>query len=228
MIPPPDLRQIGLVVGLTAEARLARRLGAPVAVGGGDAAGARRAAEHLVARGVTGLVSFGLAGGLDPALPAGTLLVPRAVRLDDRLVPVDAALARALGGTSAHTILCGTTVAATPADKALLWRATGCAAIDLETGAVAAVAQRHGLPFAVLRAICDPAGRKLPPAALAAITARGTIGIGRVLASLLAHPRQLPALLTLARDAAAARRALAGVVRKQGQGALPPGPPPRA
>lgn len=213
---PPDLRRIGVVVGLTAEARLARRLTALVAVGGGSAAGARRAAEGLVAQGAAGLVSFGLAGGLDPALPAGALLLPRAVRLDGRRVAVDLALAGALGGATAQTLLCGTTAVAAVADKARLWRDTGCAAVDLETGAVAAVAEQRGLPFAVLRALCDPAGRALPPAALAALDARGAIGLGRVLASVLAHPRQLPALLGLAQDAAAARRALAGRVAALG------------
>jgi len=207
------LRAIGFVVGLAAEARVARRLdarmGCHVAVGGGDAAGAHRAAEHLARQGVAGLVSFGLAGGLDPALPAGTVLAPGAVRLDGRTIPVDTALARALGGPDRHVLLCGTSAVATVADKAREWRETGCAAVDLESGAVAAVAAAYGLPFAVLRAVCDPAGRGLPPAALAALDGQGAIGIGRVLASVLAHPGQVPALLGLARDAAAARRALA-------------------
>jgi len=213
--PPPEtaaaapLRRIGIVVGLAAEARLAAPLGAQVAVGGGDAAGACRAAEDLAARGVAGLVSVGLAGGLDPALPAGTVLVPHAVRQDGRTIAVYAALARALGGPDRHTLLCGTTAVATATRKAWLWRDTGCAAVDLETGAVASVAQAHGLPFAVLRAVCDPAGRSLPPAALAALDGRGEIGIGRVLAAVLIRPWQVPALLGLARDAAAARRALA-------------------
>jgi adenosylhomocysteine nucleosidase len=60
-----------------------------------------------------------------------------------------------------------------------------------------------------VRAVCDPADRDLPPAALAALNSAGVIGLGRVLASLLRAPRQLPLLLGLARDASAARRTLA-------------------
>ena len=67
----------------------------------------------------------------------------------------------------------------------------------------------HGLPFAVLRVICDPAERDLPPAALAALDASGAIGLARVVRSVIGRPGQLPALLRLAADAAAARRALA-------------------
>jgi adenosylhomocysteine nucleosidase len=64
------------------------------------------------------------------------------------------------------------------------------------------------LPFAVLRAVCDPAQRGLPPAALATLDAGGGIRFARVLGSVAARPWQIPALLRLALDAALARRAL--------------------
>ena len=85
---------------------------------------------------------------------------------------------------------------------------TGASAVDLESGAVARVAQRHRLPFAVLRAVCDPAQRTLPPAALAALDSGGGIRLARVLRSVIARPWQIPALLRLALDAASARRAI--------------------
>jgi adenosylhomocysteine nucleosidase len=197
-----------IVVGLAAEARIAQRLGLPVDIGGGTASGAQAAARRLVASGATGLISFGLAGGLDPALRAGVLLVPTAVWIDDRSVPTDPLLSQRLGGCSAGLLLGAGDVVATASAKAALFAATGAVAVDLESGAVARVAAEHHLPFAVLRAICDPAERDLPPAALIALDRRGAIGLMRVLGSLLAHPAQIPALLTLAADAVAARRAL--------------------
>ena len=193
---------LGFVVGLAAEARIARRLGL-VAIGGGMPAGAEAAAEWLVAQGVRGLVSFGLAGGLDPALRPGDIMVPAMVRVDR----TDFATTDLAGPTSGR-LLAGTAIAATAAAKQTLYTTTGAAAIDLESGAVALVAQRHNLPFAVLRAICDPAERDLPPAALAALDATGAIGVWRILLSLARRPAQLPGLVTLARDAAIARRAL--------------------
>ena len=105
-------------------------------------------------------------------------------------------------------------VVASAAAKATLFAATGAAAVDLESGAVARVATEHGLPFAVLRAICDPAERDLPPAALIALDRRGAVGVMRVIGSVLAHPGQLAALLALAADAAAARRALREAVAR--------------
>ena len=59
----PAVTMIGFVVGLEAEAQIARRFGCPVAIGGGGAAGAAQAAAVLAGQGVTHLVSFGLAGG---------------------------------------------------------------------------------------------------------------------------------------------------------------------
>ncbi len=104
-------------------------------------------------------------------------------------------------------------------DKRLLWQSTGAAAVDLESGAVARVGAEHGLPVAVLRAICDPADRSLPPAAMESLSRAGEIRIGSVLASLLKAPLQLPALLRLAMDAAAARRALVRRVEELRRGA---------
>jgi adenosylhomocysteine nucleosidase len=199
----------GVVVGLAAEARLARRLGWPVAVGGGSAEGAARAAERLVELGVSGLVSFGLAGGLDPNLQPGTVIVPVAVHAGDRDLSTDPVLSRRLGGATPHRLLGADSIAVTATDKLALWQSTWAAAVDLESSAVARIATQHGLPFAVLRAICDPANRTLPPAALAALDHDGAVGLLRVLASLVRAPSQLSALLALARDAAAARTALA-------------------
>jgi len=198
---------LGVVVGLVAEARIARRLGV-VEIGGGVPAGAAAAAERLVARGAGALLSFGLAGGLDPALAPGALVVPAEVVAGDGRFATDAALSAWLGGVNAPALLAGEAALADPAAKRAAFLASGAAAVDLESGAVARVAARHGLPFAVLRAVCDPGGRTLPPAALAALDSRGAIGAWRVLASVLAHPGQVPALLALAGDAARARRAL--------------------
>jgi adenosylhomocysteine nucleosidase len=153
-------------------------------------------------------LSLGLCGGLDPALRPGALLVPHAVLADGKRHMASAAIATRFGGLTPHILLAGDQVAATAAEKRRLHAATGAAAIDLESGAVARVAAWAGLPFAVLRAVCDPAEQDLPPAALVALDGKGAIGLFRVLASLAAQPAQLPGLLTLARQATTARRSL--------------------
>ena len=202
-----------VVVGLRAEARLARRLGVPVIVGGGTAAGASVAVSRAVTAGASGLVSFGLAGGLDPAARPGLLLVPSSVLCDGQWHDADPALMAWLGGATPHRLLAANAPAIGAADKRRLWQETGATALDLETGAVVRAAAAHRLPFAVLRAVCDPAEQGLPPAAVGALDAHGAIGLARVAASVLARPGQVPALLRLAAGAAAARGALGRRIR---------------
>lgn len=203
-----------MVVGLEAEARIARWLGLPVEVGGGGAEGATVAAGRLVASGAHALISFGLCGGLRPDLTAGELLVPTVILCDDGArFETNAALNSYLGGATPHIMLAGSRILSRACEKAAMWRETGAAAVDLESGAVARAAVAHGLAHACLRAVCDPAGDDLPPAAVAALDGAGRIRGGAVAWSVLSHPSQLGALIALAANAAAARRALMRRVR---------------
>jgi adenosylhomocysteine nucleosidase len=204
----------GVVVGLATEARIARGAGWSVAIGGGTAAGATAAATALIEQGCTSLVSFGLAGGLDPSLRPGAIIVPSAVIAGDARFTTDAALSHRLGGQTRHTIAGADAIAASVAAKRALREQTGAAAVDIESGAVARIAAAHGVPFAVLRAICDAADRALPQAAIVALNANGEISTWRVLASIAGNPAQLPGLFALARDAAAAKRSLTARVRQ--------------
>lgn len=187
---------------------MARGFACPVVVGGGTAAGAERAVAEAIRNGAAALLSVGLAGGLAPGLRPGAVLIPAAVWTHGVQFACDPTLVACLGLGDAATIMGADTVVATAAEKRSLWLRTAAVAVDLESGAVARQAHSHGLPFAALRVVCDPCDRDLPPAALAALDQAGIVGLGQILASLLRQPSQLRSLLTLARDAARARRAL--------------------
>lgn len=204
------MKRLGIVTGMRAEARIAVKSGCPVAVGGGLPIGARRMAERLAADGATALISFGLAGGLDPDLPAGSLVAPARVISGGRMFICDPALRAGLGPAirAIDTLLAGDQVVAVAVEKQSLWEQTGAAAVDLESGAVAEVAAAEGLPFIVLRAICDPAARTLPRAAVEALDAEGRVKPMKMAGMLIRHPVDSIGLIGLARDAALARRAL--------------------
>ncbi len=209
-----DWSGVGIIVGLVAEGRVVRVLGGQVAVGGGTAEGARRAAERLAASGVRALVSIGLAGGLDPSLRSGYVLVPEAVLHREQSFVADDGLRRMLGGATPHRLLDVGRVVAHAAEKQALWQQTGCAAVDLESGAVARQAAELGLPYAVLRVICDPGRRGLPPASLVALGPDGRISMGAVLRSIARQPSQIGPLLVLAGDAARAKKRLRDRLRQ--------------
>jgi hopanoid-associated phosphorylase len=162
--------------------------------------------------GCRGLISFGCAGALDPALRPGDCVLPQAVLTPEGAVAVDPAWHEALRHMLPYAhggILAGADApVASVSDKARLWRASGACAVDMESHLAALAARRHGLRFAALRVIVDPAGRSVPDCALAAFGADGELSVAALMRSLAAHPAQLPALVALAGSALAARRSL--------------------
>ncbi len=201
---------IGIVTGFKAEARIARRFaGTRVTTGAMPEAAAKR----LIAEGVEGLLSFGIAGGLKPGLGPGTMIVATEVidetgRFETAKTWRAALIAR-LPGARAGGLLGSNRVVATAADKARLYERSGALALDMESHAVARVATTAGLPFAALRVIADDASASLPTVARSALTAQGSIAVGRLLFGLLRRPSDLPGLLRLGRDSGTALRALA-------------------
>lgn len=214
----PDV-PVGIVTGLASEqACLSRGNGVRVVCAGASSVRARALAEELAEAGCTALISFGLAGGLDPALESGTLLLPRVVLTPDgRRYSTDAAwrqrLVEAIGDRLPR---CAGAVAgvdaplAASADKASLYEATGAAAVDMESHAVAEVAARRALPVLVVRAVADPAGESIPRWLDGVVAPDGRPRLGAVLAGVGGHPGDLT---TLVRLALASRRAMTSLRR---------------
>ena len=73
---------LGVVTGLKSEAKLLNGLNFACVSTGGQAREARRKIDQLVAGGATGLISFGIAGALSPALRTGDLIVADMVAND--------------------------------------------------------------------------------------------------------------------------------------------------
>jgi adenosylhomocysteine nucleosidase len=208
---------VAAVTGLAAEATIARRTGLRAVAGGGDAGRTAAAIRQLIGEGVTGLVSFGICGGLDPALTSGAVVLPRWIQSDDGTRhPVDAAWHAALAGVlqsaeiwpATGDLFGGSAVVDTAPRKAALFRRSGAVAVDLESHLVGEAAEAAGIPFIVLRTVADAAGRSLPPAVLVGLDANGRPALGRVLASILRQAGQIPALLRAAFDTRRALQAL--------------------
>jgi hopanoid-associated phosphorylase len=164
------------VTGMAFEARIARGDGVE-AVFAARADRLERALTEATARGCAGIVSFGTAGGLAPDLAPGALVVANAIDGPFGRVETDvgwsARLVAALHDTPVWARVTRGTIAAVGApviseqDKSSLYRAKDALAVDMESHIAAAFAAARGVPFAVCRAIVDPAWRTLPSAARA-------------------------------------------------------------
>jgi hopanoid-associated phosphorylase len=220
---PPDSGFAIAATGLLAEARIAARCGRlrPVA-SGGSATRLAPLIEAAVAEGGRAIASFGIAGGLGEDLRPGTCLIGSEVVHGGVVYRADAAwttrLARRIGAAALHRIAGVDEVLSRPAEKRALGAATGAAAADMESHVVADVATRHGLPFAVVRAIADPAGRSVPQAALAGMRPDGTADVGACLRSLVRNPGEVPTLALIAVDTARAMLRLLRCVQLVGPG----------
>lgn len=193
---------LGIVTGMASEARIFGA-GMLTVSAGGDPQGTRDGIATLIARGADHLVSFGIAGALDPGLKPGDLIIGSAVRTaeGDRL-PVDqkwlAHLATHLTAARVADVVGSTEIAASAAQKAMLHRDTGAACVDQESHWVAEAAHADHLPFIVVRAIADRAGDTLPPAVLVGLDRQGNPRTGAVIGALLRDPTQLPGLIRVA------------------------------
>lgn len=208
--------QPGFITGIKREAAL---IPSPhlVLCSGANSHAAALAARRLADQGCDLLVSFGLAGGLDPALPAGTLLTPKDIIAPSREpfacwseIDFPNAVTKPLAGSDL--------LLSSPEDKALLMARSGAVAVDMESHAVAYVARERGLPFLVLRAVADTADMTLPAFIAKSTGPDGSTRLGPILMGLLKSPKSLPELLALAKASdlafAALRSALPLLLKK--------------
>jgi adenosylhomocysteine nucleosidase len=227
------LNVVGIVCALAAEARhlgpTTRRHeplasltdGTLLAVTGMGGSAAALGARALIDAGATALASWGMAGGLDPSLAAGAILLPDEVTGIDGATFVTAPGWRSrLGAAVAahHRVVHGKLLTSaraigSVAEKAMLFNTTGAAAVDMESSGIAEVARAHAVPFIAVRVIVDSAADALPRAVTAAADSAGHLQIWRLIGALACAPSDLAPVLRLARRYRAANRSLAAIAK---------------
>jgi adenosylhomocysteine nucleosidase len=198
---------VAIIAALELESRIlryaSRSSAASVHVSGPGCERAREAARHAIRQGARSLVAFGLAGGLEPGIRCGSVLLPAKVIGDAGEFAADAAWrGRWRDALEGHVPLVegplysAGVVLTTPEAKAALSRRTGAVAVDMESAGVAEAAAAAGLPFLALRAIADTADDALPEGADRLVTAAGKTA-WRELLPFLVSPRALGLLIRL-------------------------------
>ncbi len=236
------MRRLGIVVAMTAEVRSLGQApipgGGPIHLSGGTLVQlsgmgperAERAGRSLLGLGATALLSWGSAGGLVPTLSPGGLVLPDNVigadqsrystdpvwcsrlfdRLKDSLVLHRGSLAESAAPLKS------------PAEKRMLFERTGAVAVDMESGAVAKVAQQADVPFMAVRAVADPAHAAIPQSPLRAVDEFGELSLLAFFTGLIRHPAELFDTIRLGRNFHAAHATLSTVAHLAGSQLLVP------
>ena len=213
-----DPRPVLIVTGLVQEARIATGPGMTVICSSSDPRQLRSLLATLDPASFRGVISFGVAGGLDPTLKSGDIVVATEVLAGDARwlaeLPLNEEQIASVALKRRRVVRGGLAgvekVIAARAGKAALWSATGAAAVDMESHIAAAYATEVGLPFAALRVISDPASRALPAIAMSAIKPNGDIDLRKVLRGVARNPLSLRALVSTGIDFNRALRSLRG------------------
>lgn len=187
-----------------------------IAFAGAGSCNARKASESLIRRGAGQLISWGCAAALSPELEPGDLVIADAFLSPQQpAIPGNNEWAEytKLTLTDKITIYTGQLVS-TPAiiaesrDKQALYAQTAALAVDMESYAIAAVADKAALPCLTIRTIADPADMSLPNAVCQALNDAGDIELPKLIGHILRHPQEIPALIKLGMHFSAAKKTL--------------------
>ncbi|WP_371419930.1 phosphorylase [Tardiphaga sp.] len=211
-----DRRPVLIVTGLVQEAKIAAGPGMTVICSSSDPVQLRSLLADFDPGAVRGVVSFGVAGGLDPDLKSGAVVVATEVVAGNSRWSASEVLSDELiagAGVGRQKVFRGGLVGVEKvitgqAGKAALRSEFGAAAVDMESHIAAEFAAKAGLPFAALRVVSDPASRALPEIATTAIKPNGDIDMRKVLRGIARNPLVIRALVSTGRDFNRALRSL--------------------
>ncbi len=156
-------------------------------------------ARLLDAVGVAHVLVVGITGAVDDETPIGTLMLPElvvnaATKTEHRPAP--------LGDGSPHGKMWTGDELTTALHVVTDLRASGVVCLDMETGAIAHLAEQRGIPWSVFRVISDRATDGTVTDEVFHLSNQdGTPNAQAVLRFFLRHPGRLPAMARMAQGA---------------------------
>lgn len=187
---------------------------------------AQIAAELLISKGASRLISWGCAAGLSALIKPGDLIVAdRLIDVNDNEIAINPEwrshsvnmLRQQFVGNIAtiHSGLIAESkiLISAGSEKKQLHSITGASAVDMESVAIAKVAGLSNLGFLAIRAIADPVTLNLPRAIGYSLNDQGDIVLIKLLLFLALHPLELLGLIKLGLHFNKAKRTLKTVAK---------------
>jgi len=192
------------------------------------------ASQWLIAEGVVALGVSGVSGGLDPKLEPGDLVLADSIIQESdntcqqvwegnsKFVEIvyAALMAREIPAYRG-TIITAQKPVLSARNKQALFTKTNALAADMESYAVATVANNAGLPFFALRTVCDVATRSIPGEIFDCLNQTGRIRLLHLFKTILLKPSLVSDLLRTKRDFAVALATLGRAWHTQISSRLP-------
>jgi hopanoid-associated phosphorylase len=208
---------LGIICGLESEAVIACQLiGAEVVCAGARPQKARRLGRDLVEKGVTKIMSFGIAGALAPDLPVGSLVIGSHVVSANARWECDkdwgTALSQSLTGAHYGGVWGSEYLVPSSGEKRSIYEDSQCLIVDMESQCAAEIAAEAKLPLAVVRVVCDSAAMNVPPMVMYAINEDGSVNPAKALWSIIKKPSQIPDLTHMGLGTRKALSVLQGLV----------------
>ena len=160
---------------------------------------------------ITGVITAGLAGALDPNLGIGDVVIDSAAKDADRVVEFINAMS---GGTRVHKgpIHTSKALVSTVEEKKLLSAQNHCLAVEMEAQYVRSFAEHRKLPWLSVRAISDSAVDAIPQQVVRFVDRKGNVNPFGVTMGLAMNPMLIPQVVRLGKNTSLANKRLGEIM----------------
>ena len=169
---------------------------------------ASKAADKYLSLNINALISWGVAGALDPEINSGDLVIANSIISKDKTVQTASEWNKKLSSFFSNSeqnvlnadISSGNEICASIEDKKNLFTNTGAVAVDMESAAIAEIASSNHLDFIVIRSVADKADTAIPEAVLKHTDNLGNPEIFKFISSCISKPKQINEIMILAKS----------------------------
>ncbi len=183
---------------------------------------ALNAALRLLEKGCSKLISWGCAAGLAEGLSAGDLCLPKqlitenqqhiSVHTEWRQQTV--CLLDGLQPIHSGPLSTSSSIISSSRKKKVIHQSTGAIALDMESTAIARIAEQEQIPCLVIRVIADTVDMNLPTAITKSMDGKGEINNNKLALNIITNPLQIPDLIKLGLHFQNAQKKLNSVAKK--------------